>query len=63
MQDPREDIKDVVRGLLNRPSLKQQAETVQKYCTPGVKFYSLFFNTTGRDEMTVIYQLAQVYAC
>jgi hypothetical protein len=60
MENPREDVKDVILGSLDRPTLRGQAATLQKYCLPDVEFYYLYFNTKGIREMTAIYQIAQV---
>lgn len=60
MENPREDVKDVILGLLDRPTLRGQAAVLKKYCLPDVEFFYLYFNTKGLREMTVIYQVAQV---
>lgn len=60
MENPREDVKEVVLALLDKPTLNRQAQAVSKYCTPDVLFYYLFFNVQGTEAMTVIYQIAQV---
>lgn len=60
MENPREEVKDVVLGLLQKPTLKGQAEVIRRYCTEDIEFYYLYFNVKGAREMTVIYQVAQV---
>ncbi|KAG0579216.1 hypothetical protein KC19_4G082600 [Ceratodon purpureus] len=62
MENPREDVKDVILGLLDRPTLRGQAAVLKKYCLPDVEFFYLYFNTKGLREMTVIYQVAQILA-
>ena len=61
MEDPKNDIQDVVRGLVNTPTLMRQAAVLQKYFTEDVKFYHFLINTNGgREDLTAIYQMAEV---
>ncbi|KAH8944312.1 hypothetical protein BDL97_13G104100 [Sphagnum fallax] len=49
MEDPRTDIEYVVRGLVEKPTLRRQAAVLHKYFTPDVQFYHFYINTNGVD--------------
>lgn len=59
MEDPRNEIADIVRALVTRPSLEQQASVLQKYFSPKVKFFHYYIDTLGLDDLTAIYQFAE----
>ncbi|MCO5605916.1 hypothetical protein L7F22_060102 [Adiantum nelumboides] len=58
MEDPKEEIADVVRGLLGRPSFKQQAEVLSHYYAPDARFYHYLVDVhSGIDDIISVYQL------
>eukprot|EP00850_Spirogloea_muscicola_P004352 SM000018S03717 [mRNA] locus=s18:1102258:1103507:+ [translate_table: standard] len=61
MQDPKREIVDVVRGLVTRPSLQQQADIIRRYFAPDVSF-SHYYISIGRSaaDLTAIYQFANL---
>eukprot|EP00897_Mesotaenium_endlicherianum_P010305 jgi/Mesen1/9302/ME000060S08739 len=57
MENPREEITDVVRGLVTKPSLKQQAEVIHRYFTEDCSFsHFLLELRESREDLTAIYQ-------
>jgi hypothetical protein len=61
MEDPAREIVDVVRGLVEKPTLKRQAAVLQKYFTRDVQFYHFYINTNGGlKDLTAIYQMAEL---
>jgi hypothetical protein len=61
MEDPRMEIEDVVRGLVEKPTLRRQAAVLRKYFTPDVQFYHLYINTNGGlRDLIAIYQFAEL---
>lgn len=61
MEDPPNDIQYVVRGLVEKPTLRRQAEVVRKYFTDDVQFYHFYLNTSGGvKDLTAIYQMAEL---
>ncbi len=61
MEDPRSDIEYVVRGLVEKPTLRRQAALLHKYFTPDVQFYHFYINTNGGlRDLTAIYQFAEL---
>ena len=61
MEDPAKEIADVVRGLVEKPTLKRQAAVLQKYFTSDVQFYHFYINTNGGlKDLTAIYQMAEL---
>lgn len=61
MEDPVREIADVVRGLVEKPTLKRQAAVLQKYFTRDVQFYHFYINTNGGlKDLTAIYQMAEL---
>jgi hypothetical protein len=61
MEDPRREIEDVVRGLVEKPTLRRQAAVLRKYFTPDVQFYHLYINTNGGlRDLIAIYQFAEL---
>ncbi|KAH7404561.1 hypothetical protein KP509_15G032000 [Ceratopteris richardii] len=61
MEDPREDIKKVIRELINRPSFADQAHAIRTYCTHDVYFYYYYLNVGGgRKDVISIYQLGNL---
>eukprot|EP00850_Spirogloea_muscicola_P004620 SM000020S05970 [mRNA] locus=s20:111573:112827:- [translate_table: standard] len=61
MQDPKREIVDVVRGLVTRPSLQQQADIIRRFFAPDVSF-SHYYISIGRSaaDLTAIYQFANL---
>eukprot|EP00850_Spirogloea_muscicola_P017565 SM000152S01553 [mRNA] locus=s152:251045:252296:+ [translate_table: standard] len=61
MQDPKKEIVEVVRGLVTRPSLQQQADIIRRYFAPDVSF-SHYYISIGRSaaDLTAIYQFANL---
>jgi hypothetical protein len=61
MEDPRTDIEYVVRGLVEKPTLRRQAAVLHKYFTPDVQFYHFYINTNGGlRDLIAIYQFAEL---
>ncbi|KAJ7560503.1 hypothetical protein O6H91_04G132700 [Diphasiastrum complanatum] len=61
MQDPKREILDVLRGLVDKPSLRKQAEILRYYFTPDCKFYHFYINIgSGVEDLICIYQLAEL---
>lgn len=61
MQNPAKEIQDVVRGLVEQPTLQRQAAVLQKYFTQDVQFHHFYINTTGGlKDLTAIYQMAEL---
>ncbi len=61
MEDPRTDIEHVVRGLVEKPTLRRQAAVLRKYFTPDVQFYHFYINTNGGlRDLIAIYQFAEL---
>ncbi|KAJ7560502.1 hypothetical protein O6H91_04G132600 [Diphasiastrum complanatum] len=61
MQDPKREIRDVLRGLVDKPSLRKQAEILRYYFTPDCKFYHFYINIgSGVEDLICIYQLAEL---
>ncbi|CAM6051251.1 unnamed protein product [Sphagnum compactum] len=61
MEDPRTDIEYVVRGLVEKPTLRRQAAVLRKYFTPDVQFYHFYINTNGGlRDLIAIYQFAEL---
>lgn len=65
MENPKQEIQDVVRSLIQRPTLQRQAETIQKYFASDAKFYHFYIDTgsepeDGAEDLTSIYQCAEV---
>nr|PNR26906.1 hypothetical protein PHYPA_030387 [Physcomitrium patens] len=54
------EIQDVVRGLVEKPTLKRQAAVLQKYFTEDVEFRHFYINTGGVQDLTAIYQMAEL---
>ncbi len=61
MEDPRNEIRDVVLGLTNHPSLKGQAAVLQKYFTQDVEFYNVWLNAKGLANLICIYNMGEVF--
>lgn len=61
MQNPVKEIEEVVRGLVEKPTLKRQAAVLDKYFTQDVEFYHFYINTKGGvKDLTAIYQMAEL---
>ena len=61
MQDPAKEIEDVVRGLVEKPTLERQAAVLRKYFTEDVEFTHFHINTTGGvKDLISIYQMAEL---
>lgn len=66
MENPKQEIQDVVRALIQTPTLQRQAETIQKFFAPDAKFYHFYIDTgsepqDGAEDLTSIYQFAEVF--
>ncbi|CAM6056976.1 unnamed protein product [Sphagnum tenellum] len=61
MEDPRNEIRDVVLGLTDHPSLKGQAAVLQKYFTQDVEFYNVWLNAKGLANLICIYNMGEVF--
>lgn len=63
MQDPEKEIKHVVRGLVEKPTLERQAAVLKKYFTEDVVFTHFLINSTGGlKDLSAIYQMAELIA-
>ena len=61
MEDPLNEMEGVVRGCVDKPTLRRQAQTLKKYFTEDVKFYHFYINlNTGLRSVIAIYQMAQL---
>lgn len=62
MEDPENEVKLLVRGLVDKPTLRRQGEVLKKYFTPDVEFYHMHLNTnTGLKALIAIYQMANFF--
>ncbi|KAH8937898.1 hypothetical protein BDL97_16G054200 [Sphagnum fallax] len=61
MEDPRNEIRDVVLGLTDHPSLEGQAAVLQKYFTQDVEFYNVWLNAKGLANLICIYNMGEVF--
>jgi len=60
MENPKEDVLNVVRTLVTKPTLAGQAETIRRFFSPDVRFYHYYIDTVGREELIAIYQFAEL---
>jgi hypothetical protein len=61
MQNPATEIEDVVRGLMEKPTLERQAAVLRRYFTEDVEFTHFHINTTGGvQDLIAIYQMAEL---
>ncbi|KAI5077459.1 hypothetical protein GOP47_0007283 [Adiantum capillus-veneris] len=57
MEDPKTEIVDVVRGLVGRPSFKQQAEVVRHFYAPDARLHHYLVDVyTGVEDIIAVYQ-------
>jgi hypothetical protein len=62
MEDPASEVAGVVRALVDKPTLRRQAETLKKYATDDVEFYHFYANVNaGLRALIAIYQAAQFF--
>jgi hypothetical protein len=61
MEHPVKDVKDVVRALVDFPTLKRQEDTLREYFTSDVEFYHPYLNLNrGLEALIAIFNLAQL---
>jgi hypothetical protein len=62
MEDPAREVEGVVRALVDKPTLRRQAETLQRYFTPDVEFYHPYIQSNwGLTALIAIYQVAELF--
>ena len=62
MEDPANEVEGVVRALVDKPTLRRQAETLKKYATNDVEFYHFYANVnSGLRALIAMYQAAQFF--
>ncbi|KAH7435666.1 hypothetical protein KP509_06G074500 [Ceratopteris richardii] len=62
MENPKEDVKKVIQQLVCRPTLTSQAEVVRTYFTSDAKFFHFYVTVAGgRNDLTAIYQMAEIF--
>ncbi|KAG0576839.1 hypothetical protein KC19_5G111900 [Ceratodon purpureus] len=62
MEDPVREVEGVLRALVDKPTLRRQKETLEKYCTEDVEFYHLYINlNTGLKALIAVYQGAELF--
>lgn len=61
MEDPVKDVKEVVRALVDYPTLKGQEDTLREYFTSDVEFYHPYLNLNrGVEVLIAIFNMAQL---
>ncbi|KAH7404562.1 hypothetical protein KP509_15G032100 [Ceratopteris richardii] len=60
MEDPKEDIKKVIKELICRPSFADQAHTIRTYCTRDVYLYYYYLDVGDRKDFIAVYQLGNL---
>ncbi|KAH7429531.1 hypothetical protein KP509_09G054300 [Ceratopteris richardii] len=59
MEDPVKEIPALARGLLERPSFRQQAQLLQHYFAADAQFHHYLVDVnTGIDDIVAVYQMA-----
>ncbi|KAG6541267.1 hypothetical protein Mapa_017318 [Marchantia paleacea] len=63
MENPGEEVADVVRALVKKPTFKQQADVIRQYFTPDATFFHVYVNVyKGHAPVTAIYQYGMFVA-
>lgn len=60
MEDPVRDVEGLLHALLDKPTLRQQEETLRRYFTEDVEFYHFYVNSRGLSTLIALYHVGKV---